>query len=84
MDGVPLQNHALTHLMAKALNRTAGLGDGLVSVEGRRNRDNDATLRADEAAGSEALHTVGDELETSASEIIRAADSRAKKGFRES
>ena len=44
MDGVPLQDHALAHLMAKSLTRAVGRGDGLVPVGGRRNRDNDATL----------------------------------------
>ena len=34
-------------------------------------------LRGDEVAGLEALRTVGDELETTAAEIIRAADSKA-------
>ena len=63
--------------MAKSLTRAAEIGDELVPVGGRRNRDNDATLQADEEAGLEALHMVGDALETAATEIIRAADSRA-------
>jgi len=63
--------------MAETLARAVGLGDGLVSGGGRRNRDNNTTLRVDEVAGLEALRTVGDELETAAAEIIRAADSKA-------
>ena len=63
--------------MAKALARAVGLGDGLVLKGGRRNRGNATTLRGDEVAGLEALRKVGDELETAAAEIIRAADSKA-------
>ena len=82
---MPLQDHAIAHLMAKSLARAVGIGEGLVPVGGRRNRDTDAPLRADEEAGLEALHMVGDELETAVTEImiIRAADSRPTR-FRES
>ena len=56
--------------------RSAGLGDGLVAVGGRRNRYTNTTLRADEVVGLEALYTVGYELEIATTEIIRAADPR--------
>jgi hypothetical protein len=77
MDGVPLQDHSLAHVMAKSLARAVGLGDGLVPKGGMRNKGNVTTLREDEVAGLEALRKVGDELETAAAEIIRAADSKA-------
>ena len=77
VDGVPLQDHSLAHLMAKALARAVGLGDGLVPMSGRRNRGNVTTLREDKVADLEALRKVRDELETAAAEIIRAADSKA-------
>ena len=72
-------DHALALLVAIALTRAAGLGDELVSGGVSRIRDNDATPRADEIVSLEALRMVGDELETAATEIIRAPNSRATK-----
>ena len=53
------------------------LGDELVSGGGRRTRGNVPTLQANEIAGLDALRTVRSMLETAATEITRAADSRA-------
>jgi len=77
MDGVPLQDHSLAQLMATALSRAERLGDKLVAMEGRVNRGTDTTLRGDEVEGLVAPHKIGDEIETAAIEIIRAADSKA-------
>ena len=74
---MPLQDHALALLMAIALTRATGQGNDLVSRVGRRIIDNVATLQASELARLDALRTVGNELETAATEITRAADSRA-------
>ena len=79
MDGVPLQDHSLALLMAKALTRATGLGDKLVPEVGRVNRGIGTTLRSDEVADLEALRKIGDKLETAAVEIIRAADSKASR-----
>jgi len=63
--------------MAKALTGAERLGVELVPEERRAHRNNDAPLHASEEAGLEALHKIGDDLETAAVEIARAADSRA-------
>ena len=63
---MPLQDHSLTLLMAKALTRAVGLGDVLVPEERKAHRGNDTSLHVDEVAGLEALHKIGDELETAA------------------
>jgi len=76
-DGVPLQDHALARMIATALTRAVRLGDELISGGGRRTRDSDPALQVNDRAGLEALRMVGDELETTATEITRAADSRA-------
>ena len=77
MDWVPLQDHSLAQLIATALSKAERLGDGLVAMEGRMNRGADTTLRGDEIERLVALHQIGDEMETAAIEIIRAADSKA-------
>ena len=74
---MPLQDHSLALLMAKALARAVGLGDVLVLEECMAHRGNGTTLHVDEVASLEALRKIGDELETAAVEIIRAADSKA-------
>jgi len=64
-------------MIATALTRAVRLGDELISGGGRRTRDSDPALQANDRAGLDALRMVGDELETTATEITRAADSRA-------
>ena len=50
--------------MARALTRAVGLGDELVTKEGRVNRGIGTTLCGDEVAGLEALHKIGDEIDS--------------------
>ena len=76
-DGVPLQDHSLALLMANALNRAVILGDELAPYDGRGSRGDDTALRSSEVAAMAALHKIGDEIETAAFEISRAADAKA-------